>query len=67
LQLTSVVCLSDVKLFFDEVKFLNMNFFITFVWLYSIYNILFVVHSLLYIINYTLYTIYYILSVIYYI
>jgi hypothetical protein len=60
LQLTSVACLFDVKLFFYEFKLLNMIFFISFVWLYTIYNILFAVHSLLYIVNYILYAIYYI-------
>jgi hypothetical protein len=58
LQLTSIACLFDVKLFFYEFKFFNMNFFIAFVWLYTIYNILFAVHNLLYIIYYILCIVY---------
>jgi hypothetical protein len=51
LQLTSVACLFDVKLFFYEFKFFNMIFFIAFVWLYTIYSKLYTVHSILYIVN----------------
>jgi hypothetical protein len=43
-QSTSVACLFDVKMYFYEFKLLNMIFLISFVWLYTIYSILYVVY-----------------------
>ena len=69
LQLTSIACFFDAKLFFYENKLLNMKKkFIAFVWLYSIYNIVCIVNNILYIKLYGIYNIlYYILYRIYYI